>query len=75
LEWQPLFRLLQSPQPAQAFSIQSARAQSTVEFWFDSMMDVQKMMSSPVFKQQVQPDHANFATKVTWVILEEHMIV
>ena len=49
--------------------------QSTVEFWFDSMMDVQKMMSSPAFKQQVQPDHANFARKVTWVILEEHTIV
>jgi len=49
--------------------------QSTVEFWFDNMIDVQKMMSSPAFKQKVQPDHANFASKVTWVILEDHTIV
>lgn len=49
--------------------------QSTVEFWFDSMKDVQTMMSSPAFKQQVQPDHANFASKVTWVGVEEHIIV
>jgi uncharacterized protein (TIGR02118 family) len=47
----------------------------TVELWFDNMMDVQTMMSSPAFKQQVMPDHANFARKITWVTLEEHTII
>ena len=49
--------------------------QSTVEFWFDSMQDVQKVMSSQAFKQQIQPDHANFARKVTIVVLEEHTFI
>jgi uncharacterized protein (TIGR02118 family) len=47
----------------------------TVELWFDNMTDVQTMMSSPAFKQQVMPDHTNFARKITWVTLEEHTII
>jgi uncharacterized protein (TIGR02118 family) len=49
--------------------------QSTVEMWFDNVNDVQAMLSSPEFKQQVQPDHANFARKVTWVGLEDHIVI
>ena len=49
--------------------------QGTVELWFDNMADAQTMMSSPAFKQQVMPDHANFARKITWMMLEEHTIL
>lgn len=47
----------------------------TVELWFDNIKDAQTMMSSPAFKQQVMPDHANFARKITWVMLDEHTII
>jgi uncharacterized protein (TIGR02118 family) len=47
----------------------------TVEQWYDSLADFQAVMSSPAFKQQIMPDHANFARKVTWVVLEEHVII
>jgi uncharacterized protein (TIGR02118 family) len=47
----------------------------TVEQWFDNMTDLQTMMSSTAFKQQIMPDHANFARKVTWLVLEEHTMV
>ena len=47
----------------------------TVEQWYDNMTDVQTIMSSSAFKQQIMPDHANFARKITWQIIEEHAII
>jgi len=49
--------------------------QSSVEMWLDNMQDVQKVMSSPEFKQQIQPDHANFARKITMVVFQEHTLI
>jgi len=49
--------------------------QGTTEIWLDNMTDAQAILSSAEFKQQIMPDHANFARKVTWVILEEHVFV
>ena len=49
--------------------------QGTTEIWVDNMSVAQSILSSPEFKQQIMPDHANFARKVTWVILEEHVFV
>jgi uncharacterized protein (TIGR02118 family) len=48
--------------------------QGIAELWFENMKVVQKMMSSPAFKQ-VMSDSAEFTRKGTWVMLEEHTIV
>jgi uncharacterized protein (TIGR02118 family) len=48
--------------------------QGKAELWFDNMADVQAGMSSPTAKETIA-DQANWARKITMVIVEEHTIV
>lgn len=48
--------------------------QGTAEIWFDSIADLQAGMSSPEVKEGIA-DQANFARKITQVIVEEHNMV
>jgi uncharacterized protein (TIGR02118 family) len=48
--------------------------QGTAELWFDNLANLQSAMSSPAGKQGLA-DVANFARKITSMIVEEHTIV